>query len=161
MNNNKKIQIIAYNRNWNIPTTSSVACDHRMGGEIVAQYFNEKNHNNIGLIYNEFNEESVHLSKWPKVNKKDIIDRISRNQDQLPHRDIELAVKTIINCMTQALSTGERIELRGFGSFSLRYRKPRIGRNPKSGMAVNINERYVPHFKPGKNLKNKVNKGTD
>ena len=96
-----------------------------------------------------------------KVNKKDIIDRISRNQDQLPHRDIELAVKTIINRMTQALSTGERIELRGFGSFSLRYRKPRIGRNPKSGMAVNINERYVPHFKPGKNLKNKVNKGTD
>ena len=96
-----------------------------------------------------------------KLNKKDIIDRISRNQDQLPHRDIELAVKTIINCMTQALSTGERIELRGFGSFSLRYRKPRIGRNPKSGMAVNINERYVPHFKPGKNLKNKVNTGTD
>ena len=96
-----------------------------------------------------------------KVNKKDLIDRISRNQDQLPHRDIELAVKTIINCMTQALSTGERIELRGFGSFSLRYRKPRIGRNPKSGMTVNINERYVPHFKPGKNLKNKVNTGTD
>ena len=96
-----------------------------------------------------------------KINKKDIIDRISRNQDQLPHRDIELAVKTIINCMTQALSTGERVELRGFGSFSLRYRKPRVGRNPKSGMKVNINERYVPHFKPGKNLKNKVNKGTD
>ena len=96
-----------------------------------------------------------------KVNKKNLIDRISRNQDQLPHRDIELAVKTIINCMTQALSTGERIELRGFGSFSLRYRKPREGRNPKSGMTVNINERYVPHFKPGKNLKNKVNQGTD
>ena len=96
-----------------------------------------------------------------KVNKKDLIDRISRNQDQLPHRDIELAVKTIINCMTQALSTGERIELRGFGSFSLRYRKPRIGRNPKSGMAVNINERYVPHFRPGKKLKNKVNTSTD
>ena len=96
-----------------------------------------------------------------KVNKKNLIDRISRNQDQLPHRDIELAVKTIINCMTQALSSGKRIELRGFGSFSLRYRKPRIGRNPKSGMTVNINERYVPHFKPGKNLKNKVNTSTD
>ena len=63
--------------------------------------------------------------------------------------------------MTQALSTGERIEIRGFGSFSLRYRRPRIGRNPKSGMTVNINERYVPHFKPGKNLKKRVNKGTD
>ena len=96
-----------------------------------------------------------------KVNKKELVERISRNQDQLPHRDIELAVKTIINCMKQALSNGERIEIRGFGSFSLRYRKPRIGRNPKSGMTVNINERYVPHFKAGKNLKKRVNKGTD
>ena len=96
-----------------------------------------------------------------KVNKKDIIDRISREQDQLPHRDIELAVKTIIDCMTRALSSGNRIEIRGFGSFSLRYRKPRVGRNPKSGETVNINERYVPHFKPGKNLKKRVNEGTD
>ena len=96
-----------------------------------------------------------------KINKKELIEKISKNQDQLPHRDIELAVKTVINCMTQALSTGERIEIRGFGSFSLRYRRPRVGRNPKSGMSVTINERYVPHFKPGKNLKNKVNTGTD
>ena len=96
-----------------------------------------------------------------KVNKKELIDRISRKQDQLPHRDIELSVKTMLNCMTQALSSGERIEIRGFGSFSLRYRRPRIGRNPKSGMKVNINERYVPHFKPGKNLKKRVNKGTN
>ena len=96
-----------------------------------------------------------------KVNKKDLIEKISKNQDQLPQRDIELAVKTIINCMTRALSTGERIEIRGFGSFSLRYRRPRIGRNPKSGMKVQINERYVPHFKPGKNLKKRVNQGRD
>ena len=94
-----------------------------------------------------------------KVNKKGLIEKISKNQDQLPQRDIELAVKTIINCMTRALSTGERIEIRGFGSFSLRYRRPRIGRNPKSGMKVQINERYVPHFKPGKNLKKRVNQG--
>ena len=94
-----------------------------------------------------------------KVNKKDLIEKISKNQDQLPQRDIELAVKTIINCMTRALSTGERIEIRGFGSFSLRYRRPRIGRNPKSGIKVQINERYVPHFKPGKNLKKRVNQG--
>ena len=94
-----------------------------------------------------------------KVNKKTLIEKISRNQDQLPQRDIELAVKTIINCMTRALSTGERIEIRGFGSFSLRYRRPRIGRNPKSGIKVQINERYVPHFKPGKNLKKRVNQG--
>jgi len=96
-----------------------------------------------------------------KVNKKELIEKISKNQDQLPQRDIELAVKTIINCMTRALSTGERIEIRGFGSFSLRYRRPRIGRNPKSGMKVQINERYVPHFKPGKNLKKRVNQGRD
>ena len=94
-----------------------------------------------------------------KVNKKELIEKISRNQDQLPQRDIELAVKTIINCMTRALSAGERIEIRGFGSFSLRYRRPRIGRNPKSGIKVQINERYVPHFKPGKNLKKRVNQG--
>ena len=96
-----------------------------------------------------------------KINKKELIEKISKNQDQLPHRDIELAVKTIIDCMTRALSSGNRIEIRGFGSFSLRYRKPRIGRNPKSGMTVNINERYVPHFKPGKTLKKRVNKGID
>ena len=94
-----------------------------------------------------------------KVNKKELIEKISRNQDQLPQRDIELSVKTIINCMTRALSAGERIEIRGFGSFSLRYRRPRIGRNPKSGIKVQINERYVPHFKPGKNLKKRVNQG--
>jgi len=96
-----------------------------------------------------------------KVNKKELIERISRNQDQLPHRDIELVVKSIINSMTKALSSGERIEIRGFGSFSLRYRKPRIGRNPKSGTKVHISERYVPHFKPGKNLKKRVNQGMD
>ena len=96
-----------------------------------------------------------------KINKKELIEKISKNQDQLPYRDIELAVKTIIDCMTRALSTGNRIEIRGFGSFSLRYRKPRVGRNPKSGETVNINERYVPHFKPGKNLKKRVNEGTD
>ena len=94
-----------------------------------------------------------------KVNRKELIEKISRNQDQLPQRDIELSVKTIINCMTRALSAGERIEIRGFGSFSLRYRRPRIGRNPKSGIKVQINERYVPHFKPGKNLKKRVNQG--
>ena len=94
-----------------------------------------------------------------KVNKKELIEKLSRNQDQLPQRDIELSVKTIINCMTRALSAGERIEIRGFGSFSLRYRRPRIGRNPKSGIKVQINERYVPHFKPGKNLKKRVNQG--
>ena len=90
------------------------------------------------------------------INKKDLIEIISKEQDQLPYRDIELSVKTIIKSMVNSLKKGERIEIRGFGSFSLRYRKPRVGRNPKSGQSVNIEERYVPHFKPGKNLKERV-----
>ena len=90
------------------------------------------------------------------INKKDLIEIIAKEQDQLPYRDIELSVKTIIKSMINSLKKGERIEIRGFGSFSLRYRKPRVGRNPKSGQSVNIEERYVPHFKPGKNLKDRV-----
>ena len=90
------------------------------------------------------------------INKIDLIEIIAKEQDQLPYRDIELSVKTIIESMVNSLRKGERIEIRGFGSFSLRYRKPRVGRNPKSGQSVNIEERYVPHFKPGKNLKERV-----
>ncbi len=96
-----------------------------------------------------------------KINKKDLIELLSNNQDQLPRRDIQLTVNTIINTMIKALTSGERIEIRGFGSFSLHYRKPRIGRNPKTGATVSINESYVPHFKPGKNLKKQVNEGTE
>ena len=90
------------------------------------------------------------------INKKDLIEIIAKEQDQLPYKDIELSVKTIISSMIKSLKKGERIEIRGFGSFSLRYRKPRVGRNPKSGESVNIEERYVPHFKPGKSLKERV-----
>ena len=90
------------------------------------------------------------------INKKDLIEIIAKEQDQLPYRDIELSVKTIIKSMVKSLRKGERIEIRGFGSFSLRYRKPRVGRNPKSGQSVSIEERYVPHFKPCKNLKERV-----
>ncbi len=96
-----------------------------------------------------------------KINKKDLIELLSNNQDQLPLRDIQLTVNTIIDTMINALTNGERIEIRGFGSFSLHYRKPRIGRNPKTGAIVEINESYVPHFKPGKNLKKQVNEGTE
>ena len=96
-----------------------------------------------------------------KINKKDLIELLSNNQDQLPLRDIKLTVDTIINTIIKTLTNGERIEIRGFGSFSLHYRKPRMGRNPKTGAAVAINENYVPHFKPGKNLKKRVNEGTE
>ncbi|MCH2476907.1 MAG: integration host factor subunit beta [Gammaproteobacteria bacterium] len=90
------------------------------------------------------------------MNKKELIEIIANEQDQLPYKDIELSVKTIIESMIDSLKKGKRIEIRGFGSFSLRYRKSRIGRNPKSGESVNIDERYVPHFKPGKDLKERV-----
>ena len=90
------------------------------------------------------------------INKKELIEIISNEQEQLPYKDIELAIKTIIESMIDSLRKGKRIEIRGFGSFSLRYRKSRIGRNPKSGESVNIDERYVPHFKPGKDLKERV-----
>ena len=95
------------------------------------------------------------------INKKQLVDLISSKQDQLSHKDIELCVKAMFETMTESLQKGERIEIRGFGSFALRFRKSRTGRNPKSGMSVKINERYVPHFKPGKNLKKRVNTGID
>ena len=90
------------------------------------------------------------------INKKQLVDLISSKQDQLSHRDVELSVKTIFNTMSETLSDGNRIEIRGFGSFALRFRKSRTGRNPKSGESVNIQNRYVPHFKPGKDFKESV-----
>ena len=96
-----------------------------------------------------------------KINKKDLIQILSDNQDQLPLRDIQLTVNTIINTMISTLTNGERIEIRGFGSFSLRYKRSKMGRNPKTGERVAIREHYVPHFKPGKNLKKQVNEGTE
>jgi len=93
---------------------------------------------------------------YMSINKKELIEIIANEQEQLPYKDIELAIKTIIESMIDSLKKGKRIEIRGFGSFSLRYRKSRIGRNPKSGESVNIDERYVPHFKPGKDLKERV-----
>ena len=72
-------------------------------------------------------------------------------------KDVELAIKTMIDSMSLVLSTGGRIEIRGFGSFSLHYRAPRIGRNPKTGDTVKLTGKYVPHFKPGKELRDRVN----
>ena len=80
-----------------------------------------------------------------------------KNGAELTPEDIDLAVRTVLNVMTDALADGERIEIRGFGSFSLHYRKARIGRNPKTGESVGLSERYVPFFKPGKELRSRVN----
>ena len=91
------------------------------------------------------------------MTKSELIDRISAAQNQLSQKDVELAVKTMLEQMSQTLAQGKRIEVRGFGSFSLHYRAPRIGRNPKTGESVGLAGKYVPHFKPGKELRDRVN----
>ena len=91
------------------------------------------------------------------MTKSELIELLARKQQQLASRDIELAVKTILEYMSASLSSGERIEIRGFGSFSLHFRPARSGRNPKSGEPVSLPAKYVPHFKPGKELRERVN----
>ena len=91
------------------------------------------------------------------MTKSELIERITDRHPQLSNKDIELAVKTILDTMSQALSQGDRIEIRGFGSFSLHFRNPRLGRNPKTGESVQLSGKYVPHFKPGKELREQVN----
>jgi len=93
------------------------------------------------------------------MTKSELIEAIALKQAQLSTKDVELAVKTIIEHMSQSLSSGGRIEIRGFGSFSLHYREPRRGRNPKTGDTVELQGKYVPHFKPGKELRDRVNLG--
>ena len=102
-------------------------------------------------------EPSVALGQGTIMTKSELIDRIAAKQTQLSSKDVELAVKAVIEYMSQVLSEGERIEIRGFGSFSLHYRVPRIGRNPKTGAPVVLSGKYVPHFKPGKELRDRVN----
>ena len=95
------------------------------------------------------------------MTKSELIEAMARRQIHLAHHDVELGVKEILEYVSQSLATGERIEIRGFGSFSLHFRPPRQGRNPKTGEAVALSGKYVPHFKPGKDLRERVNEGTD
>ncbi len=95
------------------------------------------------------------------MKKSEIIEMIAQKQMHLPLKDVELSVKHILDLMSISLSNGKRIEIRGFGSFSLHYRAPRIGRNPKTGAPVSLSGKYVPHFKPGKDLKMQVDKGKE
>ncbi len=94
------------------------------------------------------------------MTKSELIDVIANEQSHLAYRDVELAVKCILELMSQTLASGERIEIRGFGSFSLHYRPPRQGRNPKTGTPVTLAGKHVPHFKPGKELRERVNQGS-
>ena len=90
------------------------------------------------------------------MTKSELIEILSQRQAHLKGEDVDLAVKALLEMMGASLSAGERIEIRGFGSFSLHYRPPRLGRNPKTGESVALPGKYVPHFKPGKELRERV-----
>jgi integration host factor subunit beta len=90
------------------------------------------------------------------MTKSELISRLAERHPHLVAADAELAVKTILDAMVKSLVAGERIEIRGFGSFSLNYRPPRVGRNPKTGEKVEVAGKYVPHFKAGKELRDRV-----
>lgn len=91
------------------------------------------------------------------MTKSELIERLAAKGRHMQAKDVEIAVKEILEQMAQTLQKGERIEIRGFGSFSLHYRAPRVGRNPKTGESVKLEGKYVPHFKPGKELRERVN----
>ena len=90
------------------------------------------------------------------MTKSELIARLAARFPQLVAKDTDFAVKMVLDAMADALAQGDRIEIRGFGSFSLNYRPPRVGRNPKSGEKVQVPEKYVPHFKAGKELRERV-----
>ena len=90
------------------------------------------------------------------MTKSDLIAKLADRFPQLVAKDADFAVKMILDAMSDALAKGDRIEIRGFGSFSLNYRPPRVGRNPKSGDKVSVPEKWVPHFKAGKELRERV-----
>jgi integration host factor subunit beta len=94
------------------------------------------------------------------MTKSELIEILTRRQGHLKADDVDLAVKNLLEMMSNALTQGERIEIRGFGSFSLHFRPPRLGRNPKTGDSVALPGKHVPHFKLGKELRDRVNSGT-
>ena len=91
------------------------------------------------------------------MTKSELIERLIVRQSHLSPREVEWAVKEVIEQLSSSLEDGRRIEIRGFGSFSLHHRAPRIGRNPKTGETVKLEAQRVPHFKPGKELRERVN----
>lgn len=93
------------------------------------------------------------------MTKSELIAQLAARHSQFSVADIEMAVKTILDALAKNLSRGERIEIRGFGSFSLHFRPPRQGRNPKTGETVALSGKHVPHFKAGKDLRERVNEG--
>ena len=109
-------------------------------------------------------DQSQNFSQPPEVaamTRSDLVEELANRFGQLTHRDAEYAVKTILDAVSDALVRGHRIEIRGFGSFSVNRRPPRMGRNPRSGESVAIPEKRVPHFKPGKALREAVDARTE
>ncbi|MEW6164971.1 MAG: integration host factor subunit beta [Pseudomonadota bacterium] len=95
------------------------------------------------------------------MTKSELITRLAERFPQLVAKDADLSVKMILDAMSEALAKGDRIEIRGFGSFSLNYRPPRLGRNPKTGAKVEVPAKYVPHFKAGKELRERVDQALE
>ena len=92
------------------------------------------------------------------MTKSELIQRIAQTQSHLVERDVALAVNMVLEHMATCLAGGGRIEIRGFGSFSVRFRRARVGRNPRTGTPVSLPERYAPYFKPGKHLRERLNR---
>lgn len=90
------------------------------------------------------------------MNRSELIARLAEKQPQLNIKDTEQGVKLILDALSAALSNGDRVEIRGFGSFALSYKPPRTGRNPKTGDSVDVPAKYAPHFKMGKELRERV-----
>ena len=89
--------------------------------------------------------------------KSELIQKIAASNQHLYHRDVERIVNVIFDEIVEALSRGDRVELRGFGAFTVKYRAPRVGRNPRTGATVSVDEKYVPFFKTGKELRERLN----
>jgi len=98
-------------------------------------------------------------SEHGQMTRSELIARLAERYPQLVLKDAEFAVRTILDAMSRTLADGHRIEIRGFGSFALSHRPPRVGRNPKSGEKVMVPGKRVPHFKPGKELRERVDAG--
>ena len=94
--------------------------------------------------------------KLSRMTKSDLIGRLAQHHPQLVQKDAEYSMRIILDAMAAALGQGHRIEIRGFGSFDVNYRRPRVGRNPKSGERVPVPAKHVPHFRPGKELRERV-----
>src|SRR6476620_1632594 len=103
--------------------------------------------------YNDFRA----LLEGATMIKSELIQKIAAANQHLYHRDIERIVNVVFNEIVEALSRGDRVELRGFGAFTVKHRAPRVGRNPRTGAAVSVAEKFVPFFKTGKDLRERLN----